>query len=323
MKRRTFVTLAGLAAAWPISVRAQQAARPIIGLLSDASASARRLASFQSGLREAGYVDGQNVSIEQKWAGGRPDRLPELAAELVKKNPVVIATAGPYSVLAARAVAGATPITFQIGSDPVAAGLVDRINRPGGNVTGITVFANNVQQKRFDLLRKAMPNGRNFGYLFNPTGPSAKTQLADIHELTNNLGNIITVIEASNATEIDAAFERMQQLGLSGVVVAPNTVFIDRGKQIADLALRYSLPTTFELREAVEAGGLMSYGPNFDEIWRQSGRYVGRILNGEKPGDLPVLLPTKFDFVINLKTARVLGLEIPSGVLAIADEVIE
>jgi putative tryptophan/tyrosine transport system substrate-binding protein len=327
MRRREFIASAfGATFGAPTIVRGQRTELPVVGFLSDGSfenIAPARLPFFRAGLRELGYVEGQNVEIEYRWAGGRQELLPELATNLVNRRPAVIATFGPYSVRAARAAAGSTPITFYVGADPVASGLVERINRPGGNLTGLSVFANVVQQKRLELFRKLLPDKRAFAYLANPTVATYKSLVADTLAASELLGIGITIVDASNTAEIETAFARIRQLNLSAVFVSPNTLFIDRGRQITELALRYLMPTSFEFRDTVALGGFMSYGPNFNDGYRQIGQYVGRILKGEKPGDLPVQLPTKYELVINLKTAKALGLTIPETLLATADEVIQ
>jgi putative tryptophan/tyrosine transport system substrate-binding protein len=327
MKRRVFlIGLGGAAASVPLGARAQQGGRPVIGFLHAGSPepNADLVAAFRKGLSETGYVENQNVKVEYRWAGGRDDRLPELAADLVQRQVAVIAVPGTtQAALAAKAATTTIPIVFSTGADPVALGLVASLNRPGGNLTGVTTLNSEVGQKRLGLLRELAPRATHLSALVNPKGPLAESTLKNLREAAQQLGLHVDMLYASTPGEIDAAFAEVAQVAGTALTVSADALLLNRGAQIAALAAKHRLPAIYSLREFAEAGGLMSYGPNFREQFQQVGVYVGRILKGEKAADLPVLQPTKFDLVVNLKTATELGLDIPPSFLALADYVIE
>jgi putative tryptophan/tyrosine transport system substrate-binding protein len=319
VKRREFITLIGWAAAWPLAARAQQPALPVIGFLSTFN-YAGRMAAFKQGLKEAGYVEDQNVTIEYRWADNQIDRLPALLADLVGRRVAVLFVSGYETVPVAKAATQTIPIVFTTGADPVAAGLVASLNRPGGNVTGVSVFGSVLGGKRLELLHEALPTVTKIALLEYPLSEETR----DVQAAASRLGlEIIVVLNASTENEIDRAFATIVQLQAGALFVGNHAFFINRREQIAALALRNAIPTMSADRDSVAAGELMGYGANSADVYRQAGVYVGRILKGEKPGDLPVMLPTKFDLVINLKTAKALGLTIPESFLLRADEVIE
>jgi ABC-type uncharacterized transport system substrate-binding protein len=327
MRRREFITLlGGTVAAWPRAARAQQPAIPVVGYLYPGSpeANANRVAAFRKGLSEVGYVEGQNVVIEYRWAHSEYDRLPELAADLVRRRVVMIAAIGGINgALAAKAATTTIPIFFGIGANPVQTGLVASLNRPGGNVTGVTGMSTEVVAKRFGLLHDLMPVAARFAVLVNPKDPNAESVISDVRVAASTVGRQIEVFFASTNREIDAAFASLVQKRIDALLVPPVPLFVDRRVQIVTLAVLHRLPAIYSRREHTDIGGLMSYGANIAEQNRQVGIYAGRILKGEKPADLPVMQPTKFEFVINLQTARTLGIELPPTLLALADEVIE
>jgi putative ABC transport system substrate-binding protein len=328
MRRRDFISLVGSAAAtWPRAARAQQQAIPVIGFLSSGSwegDDVRRLPPFRQGLSEAGYMEGQNISIEYRGADNRLDRLPALAADLIRRQVSLIAAGGsPASALAAKTATATIPIVFANAADPVQIGLVASLNLPGGNVTGVTQLSSELESKRLGLLRELVPAATSIAILVNPARPDAETQSAQAQQAARTVGLPLHILNASTEHDLDSVFLRLAQLRVSGLVVAPDALFSDRRDQIVALAQRYSIPTIYELRDFVLAGGLISYGTGISDVFRQAGILAGRILKGEKPANLPVLQPTKFDLVINLKAAKALSLTIPPGVLAIADEVIE
>jgi putative ABC transport system substrate-binding protein len=327
MRRRDFITLIGGAtAAWPLTARAQQPAMPVVGFLNSGSANAfAHLAdAFRQGLKEAGYIEGQNVAIEYRWAESRYDQLPALAADLVKRQVnAIAATGGEQSAIAAKAATTSIPIVFVAGGDPVRQGLVASLNRPGGNLTGIFFLTEAIESKRLGLLRELVPNAEVIGVLVNPNSPGAELELRDIPEAARAIGQQIVILKTANESEIDSAFATLAQQRIGALLVASDPFFTYRRDQIVALASSYSLPTIYFLREFAAAGGLMSYGANLGDAFRQVGIYTGRILKGEKPADLPVLQPIKFDLVVNLKIASSLGLSVPPSLLALADEVIE
>jgi putative ABC transport system substrate-binding protein len=327
MKRREFIiVLGGSAATWPLVARAQQPAMPVIGFLNSRSRQSftSTEAEFLKTLKEAGYVEGQNIAVEYRYADGAYDRLPALAADLVHRQvAVIVAGGGEAAALAAMAATLTIPIVFTIGSDPVKAGLVASYNRPGGNVTGINILTEGLDAKRLGLLHTLLPHAASIGFLTNPRFASADSQLRDAQEAARALGLNIHMLSASTEADIDAVFETIAREQISAVEVEADPFLDNHRNKLVTLATRYSVATMFHFREQAVAGGLMSYGIDIIDVFRQVGLYVVRILKGEKPADLPVLQPTKFEFVINLKTAKVLGLSVPPGLLAIADEVIE
>jgi putative tryptophan/tyrosine transport system substrate-binding protein len=310
-----------------MAAHAQQPAMPVIGFLSSGSWDSddvRRLPPFRQGLGEAGYIEGQNIAIEYRGADNQLDRLPALAADLVRRQVSLIAAGGsPVSALAAKSATSTIPIVFANASDPVRIGLVASLGRPGGNVTGITQLSSELEAKRLGLLRELVPTATSIAILVNPARPDAETQSSLAQEAARTLSLKLHILNAISERDFDAVFLQFAQLQVAGLVVAPDALFTDHRDQIVALAQRYSIPTIYELRDFVVAGGLISYGTGISDVFRQAGILAARILNGEKPANLPVLQPTKFDLVINLKTAKALGLTIPPGVLAIADEVIE
>ena len=328
IRRREFITLLGGAAvAWPLAARAQQPAMPVIGFLSSETPSgyAFRAAAFRQGLSEAGYVESRNVAIEYRWAEGHYDRLPALAADLVRRQVAVIAAAGTQSALAAKAATTTIPIVFSTAADPVAEGLVASLARPGGNASGVNNLATELVQKQIEKLHQMVPAATAIAALVNPTNPTlAEPATKEVQAAGRTLGlKMIHIIQASTERDIDAAFATLFRLGAGALVVCPDTFFTSRRDQIAALAIRHAIPVIYHLRELPAAGGLMSYGPSATDGYRRVGIYAARILKGERPGDLPVQRATKFDLVINLTTAKVLGLEVPFYLQQLADEVIE
>jgi putative tryptophan/tyrosine transport system substrate-binding protein len=328
MRRREFISiLGGAAAGWPFVAHAQQAAIPVIGWLSSGSQKtddAFRLPPFRLGLNETGYTEGRNVAIEYRRAEDQIERLPPLAADLAGRQVSLILAAGsPAAALAAKAATTSIPIVFDNSGDPVALGLVASLNRPGGNMTGVSTVSAELEAKRFGLLRELLPSATSFAVLANPTRVGVDAQLAQAQQAARVLGLTLHVVKASNERDLDAVFVTVLELRAGALVITADGLFADHLDQLAALARRYSVPATFQFREFAVAGGLMSYGPGFGYSYHEAGMLAGRILKGERPSDLPVMQPTKFELVINVKTAKALGLTIPSGVLAIADEVIE
>jgi putative ABC transport system substrate-binding protein len=327
IRRREFIAGLG-AAAWPLAAGAQRPAKPVIGFLSGQSpdTSAHLVAAFLRGLSETGYAEGRDVTIEYRWALGQIDTLPALAADLVSRQVAVIAATaggGTPASLAAKAATTRIPIVFTSGNDPVEIGLVSSLNRPGGNITGVTFLSAALGSKRIELLRDLVPRASGIAVLSNPNSPIAARQLREVQEAARAVGEHITILNASDIQEIDAAFEMLGQIRSSALLVGADPFFFSRREQFAALTARYAIPALFEDRDFTVAGGLMSYGASVSDAVRLVGVYTGRILKGEMPGDLPVMQPTKFELVINLKTAKALGLTVPETLLATADEVIQ
>jgi putative ABC transport system substrate-binding protein len=327
LKRRELITLlGGAAAAWPLTARAQQPSMPVIGFLNGASPDgyALNVTAFVQGLKETGYIEGQNVTIEYRWAQGRYDRLPAMAADLVRRRVAVIAANTPAAP-AAKAATTTIPIVIATSTDPVAMGLVASLNRPGGNVTGVATLGVELGQKELELLREVVPKATVMALLVNPTNPEvAETQSRDLQAAARSLGLKLHVLHASTERDFDTVFAAVVQLQASGLVIgAADPLFIGGTEQLAALALRHAVPAIFQYREFAAAGGLMSYGASVTDLYRQAGLYAGRILKGEKSTDLPVMQSTKFEFVLNLKTAKTLGLTVPLIMQMTADEVIE
>jgi putative tryptophan/tyrosine transport system substrate-binding protein len=327
MRRRDFIKVTvGSAAVWPLTARAQQPATPLIGFLSSRSPneSEALVAAFREGLGEIGYVEGQNANIAFRWAEGQYDRLPQLAAELLKTQVAVIASVGgSLSALAAKSATRTIPIVAVTGGDPVKVGLVASFNRPGGNITVVNPTSGLFIAKRLGLLRELVPTAALIGVLLNPKYPDSATQLDDIDEAARAVGQQIYVVNASTEQDIDAAFASLFQQGIGALISGVDPFFDTRRDKIIALAAHHAVPTIYGQRAYAVAGGLMSYAPSFTEAYRQAGTYVGRILKGEKPADLPVVQPTKYELVINLKTAKALGLKVPVSMQLLADEVIE
>jgi putative ABC transport system substrate-binding protein len=326
VRRRAFITLiGGAAAAWPLAARAQQPAMPVIGFLDSRlpDAIADRLRGFRQGLKDSGYVEGENVTIVYRFANNQDDQLPELAADLARRRVAVIATAGTPSTFAAKAATGTIPIVFVIGDDPVRLGLVTSLSRPGGNLTGINVFIAEVTAKRLELLRELVPRLTRIAVLVNPADANTETQLKGVSVAARTMGLQIQILNADTSAEIDAAFETMARERPDAVLVGTTAFLNGRRVQLAHLATFHRLPAIYALRDYVEAGGLMSYGSDIVNGFRQVGLYTGRILKGAKPQELPVVQANKFELVINAQTARMFGLVVPDKLIAVADEVIE
>jgi putative ABC transport system substrate-binding protein len=321
MKRRQFIAGLGSAAAWPLAARAQQAAVPVIGYLGVQSADG--VVPFLQGLKETGYVVGQNAAIEYRWAENQYDRLPALAADLVRRRVAVIVTVGAPAALAAKAATTTIPIAFATGVDPVALGLVASLNRPGGNVTGIASLLAELVPKRLQLLHEAVPNAALFGVLADPAYPGNPSVISDLQMAARTLGLQLVIASARTDSDLEPAFTTFSQQRVGAVLVSPSAFYLGRTEQLAALAARHALPAIFQHREFALAGGLMSYDTSLGHEYHQAGIYTGRILKGEKPADLPVQQATKIDLVINLKTAKALGLTIPETLLATADEVVQ
>ena len=326
MRRREFIGLIAGAAAWPVAARAQHTVIPVIGWMSITSAGryADRVVVFREGLKEVGLVEGQNVTIEYRWADDHHERLPELAAELVARQVAVIVTGGgTHTALAAKTATTTIPIVFTIAADPVRAGLVRSLSRPAGNITGIGGLTDMLITKRLEMLTELVPNASNVGALLNPSNPNSKNRLDDLRAAARVFGREIRLMGASSGGELDNAFVTAAAQGVQALVVQNDALFSSLPDQVAALAMRYRLPAIFENHEDAAAGGLMSYGPSWRERYRLLGNYTGRILKGEKPRDLPIVQPAKFELVINLKTARAFGLTVPPTMLTRADELIE
>jgi putative ABC transport system substrate-binding protein len=328
IRRRRFIGLLGGAAAWPLAARAQQSGKPIptIGYFSARSpeTDALYLAAFRRGLAETGHAEGRNVAIEFRWANGRYDLLPELAQDLVRRQVAVVVTSGgELPASAAKSATSTIPILFVGGRDPVRTGLVSSLNRPGGNVTGVVTFLESLTTKLLGLLRDLVPSAGTIAFLINPSEPTAELQIRDVQAAARSVGQPLVVLPAATEGDIDSAFEALVRQRVGALIVGVGPYYITRTDQLVGLAARYALPTIYFRREFAAAGGLMSYGSSAPEAYHQLGIYAGRILKGERPADLPVVQSARFELVINLRTARTLGLAVPPGLMAIADEVIE
>ncbi len=324
MRRRGFITLLGGAAAWPLAGRAQQPAMPVIGLLSSASAAGYTefTAAFRQGLAETGFVEGRNITIEYRWADGAYDRLPALSAELARSRPAVILANGPAAPHA-KAATTTIPIVFTAGFDPIELGLVTNLKQPGGNVTGISILNVELGPKRLEFLREVVPKADTVALLLNPANPNVPAQMREVQAAAGRLGLQLHVHNASTAGDLPVAFEKLSRLRPGALLIGTDPFFTTRSRQLAELTVRYAMPAIYQYREFVAAGGLMSYGSSLASAYRQAGVYVGRILKGDRPGDLPVQQSTNIELMFNLKTARALGLNVPESLLARADEVIE
>jgi putative tryptophan/tyrosine transport system substrate-binding protein len=325
MRRREFITLLGGAAAWPLMAIAQQRTLPVIGYVNSRSRETDTpfLAAFHRGLNETGYVEGQNVAIEYRWAEGQYDRLRVLATDLVDRRVIVMAVTSTPAALAAKAATSAIPIVFTTAADPIAVGLVDSLSRPSGNATGVNIYVSRLGAKRLELLRELVPNAAVIGMLVNPSFPDAESQSEDVKEAARTLGQQIHVVNANSEGDFIRAFSTFIEMKADALLVSTDGLFLSHREQLVALAARHKIPAIYFVRDFALAGGLMSYGADIADGYRQAGIYAGRILKGTKPGDLPVMQPTKFDLVINLKTAKALGLTVPLTLQASADEVIE
>jgi putative ABC transport system substrate-binding protein len=325
MRRREFVALLGGAAAWPIAARGQQPAMPVIGFMVASSLGSLRqqVTAFSEGLKELAYVEGQNVAIEYRYAEGQPDRFPALAADLVRRQVAVFAVGGAGGARVAKQATTTIPIVFSVGEDPVAAGLVDSLNQPAGNITGVYQFTSGLEAKRLGLLHEMVPKATTIAVLINSNYSGAEGQLRDVQEAASRLGVQLLIVRANAESEFNTAFSTLVQQGVGALLVCASPFFNSRRQQLVVLAARHSMPAIYEWRDFAEAGGLMSYGTSLADAYRQAGVYVGRILKGAKPADLPVVQVIRFEFAINLNTAKAIGLEVPASLLARADEVIE
>jgi putative tryptophan/tyrosine transport system substrate-binding protein len=324
MKRREFITVLGGAAAWPLTARAQQPAMPMIGfMITNVQSRSQQIAAFHAGLKESGYVEGQNVTVELRSAEGHFDRYPALAADLLRHGVAVLVAVNNDAALAAKRATATTPIIFGMGGDPVALGLVGSLNRPGGNITGIYFFTQGLEGKRLGLLHELVPTATTIAVLINTDYSPAKNQLQDVQEAAARLGVQVLVLRANVEADFDAVFADLVRQRAGALLVCASPFFASRRQQLVVLAARHAVPAIYEWREFAAAGGLMSYGTNLNDAYRQMGVYAGRVLKGEKPADLPIVQSTKFEFVINLSTAKALHIEVPPTLSARADEVIE
>ena len=325
MRRRDFITLFGGAAAWPLAARGQQQAMPVIGYLSSGSPAfdALRLDAIRQGLQQAGFAEGRNVAIEYRWAQGDRNRLPALAADLVRRKVAVLIANSTASALAAKQAASMLPIVFLTGGDPVELGLVPNLNRPGGNITGVSFLVNKLVAKRLELLSELVPGATTLGMFVDPNNPNAEGDTKDAQAAADMIGRRLLALKIRAGSELAAAFETLAGQHISALFVSANANFMIWRDQLIALAARHKVTASYTTRDFVVAGGLMSYGSDLTEVYRQVGLYAGQVLNGAKPAELPVMQPTKYELVLNLKTAKALGLEIPPTVLATADEVIE
>ena len=325
IKRRAFITLLGGAAvAWPLAVRAQQPTMPVLGFLRSTSAagSEQLIAAFRQGLKEAGFVEGQDVAIDFRWGDDQPDRLPGLAADLVRRQAAVI-IANVSATRAAMAATTAIPIVFLSGADPVRRGLVGSLNRPGGNVTGVVFTSSDLTAKQLGVLHELVPQSASIAALFDPAAPEPELQMRETEEAGRTIGRQVLIVKAADERDFAAAFGTIVQAGAGALLVGPSAFFVSRRRQLATMAARHALPAIGALRSFAEAGGLMSYGASQTDAYRRAGHYASRILKGAKPADMPIELATKIDLVINLATAKALGIDVPDRLLALADEVIE
>ena len=323
MRRRAFITLVGGAAAWPLAARAQHPVIALVGLLSSAQLDDRQVGAIRQGLKDAGYIEGRNLAIKYRSADSRFYRLPTMVADLMSDPVAAIVALSPPAAVATKAATTTIPIVFAIGADPVDLGLVSSLNRPGGNVTGVAFVTNSLGAKRLELLRELIPTVTIVGVLMNPDNPSSESQIRDIRAAARAFGIEPLIVHAGSERNIDVAFASFVQQRATAVIVGSDSLFVSRRDQLVGLAARHAMPSIYFLREFVDIGGLISYGPSQTDAYRLAGGYVARILKGEKPADLPIQQAVKFEFVINLKTAKALGLEVPPTLLARADEVIE
>jgi putative ABC transport system substrate-binding protein len=325
LRRREFITLlGGAAAAWPLAARAQQPAMPVIGFLDGQSFDLHLMTAFRQALKDAGYIEGRNVAIYFRSADGQTDRLVTLAGDIIgRRVAVIVTTGGGAAALAAYATTTTIPIVFVNGVDPVSSGLVMSLNRPGGNATGVYIFQQVLEGKRLGLLRELVPSAASIAVLLNPTNANFQTQLRGVQDAARDLGQQVSILSANTEREIDVAFATVAQSGARALLVGSDPFFSSERDQVIALAARHAIPAIYEGREFATAGGLASYGTSLADAYRQAALYAGRILKGEKPADLPIVQPTKFEFVINLKTAKTLGLDVSPGLAASADEIVE